>query len=104
MLPVSLQVLDAGEGGGGISIRSAVSLWLLLFDVFAPPLPLDSLFSGTFPEGAVAAGTMPTGKILKRQTASRFHTAVSNWPTFGTPFAMVKAAMQTLDLIFFFVF
>jgi hypothetical protein len=26
VLPVSLQVLDAGEGGGGMSILSAVSL------------------------------------------------------------------------------
>lgn len=25
MLPVSLQVLEAGDGGGGMSIRSAVS-------------------------------------------------------------------------------
>lgn len=27
MLPVSLQVLDAGEGGGGMSILSAFSLF-----------------------------------------------------------------------------
>lgn len=48
MLPVSLQVLDAGEGGGGISSRSAVSLCrLFLF----PLLPgagrlLDAVIPG----------------------------------------------------------
>lgn len=30
LLGVSLQVLEAGEGGGGISKRSAVSLWVFL--------------------------------------------------------------------------
>lgn len=42
-LPVSLQVLDAGDGGGGISKRSAVSLLFPLALVFATllgvPLP-----------------------------------------------------------------
>lgn len=31
MLPVSLQVLEAGEGGGGMSILSAFSLFDELF-------------------------------------------------------------------------
>lgn len=42
-LPVSLQVLEAGDGGGGISKRSAVSLLFPLALVFATllgvPLP-----------------------------------------------------------------
>lgn len=32
LLGVSLQVLEAGDGGGGISKRSAVSLWVFLPD------------------------------------------------------------------------
>jgi len=36
MLPVSLQVLDAGEGGGGISSRSAVSLCRLFLFPLLP--------------------------------------------------------------------
>lgn len=45
-LPVSLQVLDAGDGGGGISKRSAVSLLL--------PLALDfaTLLDAPLPEAA----------------------------------------------------
>lgn len=35
MLPVSLQVLEAGDGGGGISILSAVSLVEFLFVVLS---------------------------------------------------------------------
>ena len=36
MLPVSLQVLDAGEGGGGISSLSAVSLCRLFLFPLLP--------------------------------------------------------------------
>jgi hypothetical protein len=36
MLPVSLQVLDAGEGGGGMSSLSAVSLCRLFLFALLP--------------------------------------------------------------------
>lgn len=42
-LPVSLHVLDAGDGGGGISKRSAVSLLLPLAPVFVTLLTVPLL-------------------------------------------------------------
>lgn len=62
MLPVSLHVLEAGEGGGGISKRSAVSLWFdLLLLLLALAFPLDSRLSKDPP-----VWRDPAGKILKR--------------------------------------
>lgn len=85
MLPVSLQVLEAGDGGGGMSILSAVSLWLDLLVLFEDPFPFDSRLSDvTF------GGNIPAGNILNRQIASRFHTADNICPTFGTPLAIVN--------------
>lgn len=40
MLPVSLQVLEAGEGGGGMSKRSAVSL----LEFFEDKLPENKTY------------------------------------------------------------
>jgi len=85
MLPVSLQVLEAGDGGGGMSSRSVVSLWFGLFTTPAFPFPLDSRLS------VFALDTcVPAGSILNLQVASTFHAADNSCPTFGTPLAMVN--------------
>jgi hypothetical protein len=102
MLPVSLQVLDAGEGGGGISSLSAVSLWRLFLFPLLPgagrllaavtpgPLLLPLLLSAPRRCSGVddalwcgAGGGAVTS--LKRHKSVRFHAAFNSWPTLGTP-------------------
>lgn len=85
MLPVSLQVLEAGDGGGGMSSLSAVSLWFALFTVPVVPLPLDSRLSAL-----VLDKSVPGGSILNLHVESTFHAADNNCPTFGTPLAIVN--------------
>jgi hypothetical protein len=107
ILPVSLQVLDAGEGGGGMSSLSAVSLCRLFLFPLLPgagrllpavtPQPLlllpvlstprrcsgvdDALWCG------IGGGAVTS---LKRHKSVRFHAAFSSWPTLGTPPDIVK--------------
>lgn len=101
MLPVSLQVLEAGDGGGGISSLSAVSLWFGLFTTVVLPFPLDSRLSVFVLDTCV-----PAGNILNLQVASTFHAADSNCPTFGTPLAIVnpeKYIIYCLKLIYIII-
>jgi hypothetical protein len=106
MLPVSLQVLDAGEGGGGMSSLSAVSLCRvflfpllpgagrLLAVVTPDPLLLPLLLSATRRcsgvDDALWCGVGAGAISLKRHRSVRFHAAFSNWPTLGTPPDIVK--------------
>lgn len=82
ILPVSLHVLEAGEGGGGISNLSAVSLWLLLLELGA----------GRGPGGIGTSRLSGAGaaRILKRHKSVKFHAAFRSCPTLGIPPEMVK--------------
>lgn len=85
--PVSLQVDDAGLGGGGMSNLSAVSLWTL------PLVP------GKGPSRPRGGGAVTGATSLKRHTSLRFHAAFWSWPTFGTPPEMQNPKEKTLMLV-----
>ncbi|KAJ6634886.1 hypothetical protein Bhyg_13467 [Pseudolycoriella hygida] len=105
-LPVSLHVLDAGEGGGGMSNLSAVSLLLPDdFDDEPDETGVDGImfddgiadFNKSFKSFEVrlldAGAVLGNGGMvisLNRQVSVRSHAAVNNCPTRGTPFEIVK--------------
>lgn len=73
MLPVSLQVLDAGEGGGGISRRSAFSLLLVVDD---NPGKADAEVEAAFVVRSDVWPLLDDGvvvRILNLQTSIKFH-------------------------------
>lgn len=73
MLPVSLQVLDAGEGGGGISRRSAFSLLLVVDD---NPGKADAEVEAVFAVRSEVWPLLDGGvvvRILNLQTSIKFH-------------------------------
>lgn len=96
MLPVSLHVLDAGDGGGGMSILSAFSLLgFLLVDVPRPlgPCPLVSLF---------LSGDCDVTN-LKVQESLKVQAAFCSCPTLGTPATTVKPKAPAWYMGLFFM-
>lgn len=93
VLPVSLHVLEAGEGGGGISNRSAFSLFLLVEDPGKTLAEVEAvLVERKFSE--ILLPLLLTGdgaaRILKRQTSVRFQAEFCNMPTLGVTPDMLK--------------
>jgi hypothetical protein len=77
MLPVSLQVLEAGDGGGGMSNLSAFSLFdELLLDRFDNPLGPGTLASLLLSELKVPL--VCTLMILNVQVSLSVHAAFCN--------------------------
>lgn len=103
--PVSLHVDDAGDGGGGMSNLSAVSLWLgptletELVVQLAPLVPGTTPSNPSSPEtplwglcSGVGQGDGGVGACssLNLQTSLKFQAAFTNCPTLGTPPDIVK--------------
>lgn len=93
VLPVSLHVLEAGDGGGGISKRSAFSLFLFDDDPGKTLVDVEAvLVERKFSEIQVLVLLTGDGaaNILKRQTSVRFQAEFCSIPTFGMTPAMLK--------------
>lgn len=95
MLPVSLHVLDAGDGGGGISILSAVSLLGFLPDELKPLVP--------WPAGSLTLSGNWDGTSLKVQESLSAHAAFCSCPTLGTPATTVKPNAPAWYIGLFFI-